>query len=304
MGLPDFIIAGERRSGTTMLYEILKKHPQIEMYGKSDMDFFIEKELFSLEPVQNIESWDQYSNINDYKAKFKNPNGKIVGQKDSDLLWWKKSHPRISKHLTETKFIFILRNPINRAESQFWNEARKGREKRSFKKAIKSNFQKTDWENLHLEYLERGCYAKSLKHFFNYIPKNKCHVIVLENLLKNWKQELQKIAEFLNINIEEAIKIKPLISNQEELLILDKKYIKIKPLINFYDRVLNFLIRKLCRNKHKKKRLQSYFLKLGKVSKRKKNPLDERIIKELKNFYKPHNQELEKLLKISVSEWD
>ena len=42
MSSPHFIIAGERRSGSSTLYEILKQHPEVEMYHKSDFDFFIE----------------------------------------------------------------------------------------------------------------------------------------------------------------------------------------------------------------------------------------------------------------------
>ncbi len=47
MNNPHFIIGGERRSGSTTLYELLKRHSEIDMYHLSDMDYFIKSKLFS-----------------------------------------------------------------------------------------------------------------------------------------------------------------------------------------------------------------------------------------------------------------
>lgn len=306
MSLPHFIIAGERRSGSTMLYEVLKKHPDIDMHSQSDMDFFIEKELFKLNPVEDdqVTDWSNYSNINLYKSLFENPDKeKKTGHKDADLLWWRNAHSRLSKNLKETKYIFILRNPVNRAQSQYWNEVRKGREKYSFESVIFDRNISTHWEKLHLDYLQRGCYVNSLKHFFKYISKDKCHIVILEKLIHNWDLEIESILRFLEINPEKGKQLKKLKSNEEEVLVLNDRYKSLHTFIKTYDRAVNFLIRKFVHNKHKKKKLQAYFLKMGKVSRRKDEPINSYILKKLKSYYKPYNRELEKFLNIDIPEW-
>lgn len=307
MSKPNFIIAGERRSGSTTLYEVLKQHSEIVMYPMSDMDFFIEKKLFAKTPPTNITPWEDYANIEDYKKRFPETDKKTA-QKDADLFWWKPAHKRLSNHLPETKFIFVLRNPVKRAESQYWNEVRKGRELRSFEKAIKESKKNTpnDWHNLHLEYKERGCYINSLNHFFEYIPQNRCHVVILEKLFKNWGEEMLKIANFLEIEKEEAKSLKPILSNKENVLIINPKIENtiLSKLIRLYDRCCNAIIRSLVKDKHLKNILQAYFLRLGKVSKRKTSPVNQKTLSELKEFYKPYNKLLEDKLNLSIQEWE
>ena len=308
MNKPNFIIAGERRSGSTTLYEVLKQHTQIDMFYMSDMDFFIEKDLFSLKPKPNITSWEDYANINDYKSLFNDKSDKITAQKDADLLWWKPAHKRLAKHLPETKFLFVLRNPVRRAESQYWNEVRKGRETRSFEQAIQESSEniKNDWYKLHLEYKTRGCYIESLEHFFKHIPQEKCHVVILEQLFQNWEKEMTKISEFLKIDTNEAILLKPIHSNKEEVLVINPKHRHnlIGKLIKTYDRICNAIIRRLVKDKHLKNQLQAFFLRVGKISARKSNPVKKEVLNELKKYYGPYNKALEKHLNIKIKEWD
>lgn len=309
MSKPYFIIAGERRSGSTTLYEVLKQHSEIDMYPKSDMDFFIEKDLFGLHPIENdqVKKWEKYAKIEDYKLLFPKTDKKTA-QKDADLLWWKPSHKRLAECLPETKFIFVLRNPVKRAESQYWNEVRKGREKRSFKLAIaeSKDKNKNDWQKLHLEYKERGCYVNSLNHFFAHIPQKRCHVVILEKLFKNWDEEMVKIASFLEIEKEEAKSLNPIHSNKENVLIINPKYQdkSLGKIISIYDRICNGIIRRLVKDKHLKNKLQAFFLRLGKVSKREANPVNEEVIDKLRAFYKPHNKLLEEMLNLRIKEWD
>lgn len=309
MNNPSFIIAGERRSGTTMLYDILRKHKDIDMFSKSDMDFFIEKQLFSLQPIEDekVPNWENNSNIEDYKRLFNDTEIKTA-QKDADLLWWLPSHKRLAEHLTTTKFVFILRNPVKRAESQYWNEVRKGREKRNFKTAINDSevIHKTKWQKLHLEYKKRGCYVNSLKHFFQYIPKERCHVIILEKLLCNWDEEISSLADFVEIDKTEAKKLKPKITNKEEVLVLNKKYQThpIGKLIMTYDRVINSLLRRYVSSSVKKNKIRSRLLRIGKVSRRDKEPVDQLTLNLLKKYYYPFNKELETLLGIKIPEWN
>jgi Sulfotransferase family len=308
MSSPHFIIAGERRSGSTTLYEILKQHSEVGMFHQSDYDFFIEPELFSRSPPEahKIKSWNETHPISRYKDLFSHLNGKI-GQKDADLLWWRPSHERLARLLPDTRFIFILRNPVKRAESQYYNELGKGRENLSFKEALAREEKKTltDWQKLHLQYKERGCYAKSLEHFYKFIPKHRVKVIILEELFNNWKDVMTEICDFLEINVTEGMAIKPLHSNKEELL--ERKDFSKKKLLSWgfdlWDRLSEAVIVRISKKTTSRIRLRKILRGCYYTSKRTQQSLDSAIFEELTNYYKSFNTDLENLLGKKISYW-
>ena len=302
---PDFIISGERRSGSTTIYNLLKMHSDINMYGISDMDFFIQDELFKREPVndKDINEWESNHDIYNYRKLFPETNKKN-GQKDADLLWWKPAHKRLAKYLPNTKFVIVLREPAKRAESQYWNEFRKGREKKSFKYVI--NYEpSSQWEKLHLDYKNRSCYVKSIEHFYKYIDSSRVKVVILENLFNNWREEMRDLAFFLNIDPEEAINLKPIHSNKEDVLIVNPKLKKfcLTTAINFYDRIILAILRRTVKSHKKRNFYKSKFLRFGKVSARKKFPIDKSLLLELRKEYMTCNKKLEQLLDIKLNNW-
>ncbi len=86
----------------------------------------------------------------------------------------------------------------------------------------KSRSQESDYGKLHLNYLERGKYHESLRHFFEYIPKDRILVVILEKLLAQPKKELGRIAEFLEISVEEAENINLIHSNSEKVMVSNR----------------------------------------------------------------------------------
>lgn len=308
MSKPHFIIAGERRSGSTTLYEILNQHAEVGMFHKPDFDFFIEDALFSKAPIseENIEDWAATHPIEDYIKQFENLQG-VTGQKDADLLWWKPAHKRLAEHLPDTKFIIILRNPTKRAESQYFNEFQKGREITSFKEALQREEQSTltHWQKLHLQYKARGCYVESLEHFFKYIPKERVHVIILEDLFSNYSKVMTEICQFLDINSSKGIAIRPIHSNKEELLVRTS-FSNRKGLswfFNLWDHMSEACIVRLTTNSSKRKKARKYLRGFYYQSNRDALKIDSHIFEELTEFYKPFNRRLEILLNREIPYW-
>lgn len=313
MNNPHFIIAGERRSGSTTLYELLKQHPEIDLFPVADMDYFIKSELFRAREwvvdFDGEDEWQASHSKQGYAELFKDLDfTKKVGQKDADLLFWRKAHPRLAAYLPDTKFIFVLRNPVKRAESQYWNEFGKGREWEVFEMARaleEKRSQESDYGKLHLNYLQRGKYHESLTHFFQHIPKSRVHVVILEKLFKSPKAELKAIAEFLEVSVEEAQSIKLLHSNKEEVLTLNPKIKGTlqEKIINAYDRVANAMIVRATKDKDQKAALRKKFMSFGKVSLREQNKLSHSTIQDLKEYYRVPNARLEQLLQTDLSIW-
>ena len=306
--LPDFVIAGERRSGSTTLYEILKQHPEIGMHAVSDLDYFIGQPLFSLKDgaEANDNAWERNHAIEGYEKLFDGLNG-IVGHKDADLLWWRPSHSRMATHLPDTKFIFVLRNPAKRAESQYWNEFRKGRENSTFKEALarEEKAALTPWQQLHLQYKARGCYVDSLAHFTKHIPKDRVLVVVLENLFADLNNELKRICDFSGASSTGIEKLAAVHSNKEEVLVINPKYKNtlIEKMIGFYDRGANAIIKRIAKSKEEKNKLKTRFTRLGKISARLAYPISKADLKELSDFYLPFNKKLEDEYGVSTEKW-
>jgi hypothetical protein len=250
-------------------------------------------------------SWDKQHKIEDYFKLFEGLNG-LIGQKDADLLWWKNSHPRLAKFLPDTKFIFVLRNPVKRAESQYWNEVRKGRETRTFSEALiqEEKGQLSPWQQLHLCYRERGNYVNSLVNFYNYVPKERSLVVVLEHLFKNWDEEISRICSFLEIPPEKISALQSAHTNKEDVPVLNPKLKPFWPLIRFYDKIVNFIIRRSTKDKIRKSELQQKFLRLGKVSARALNPITNEELDDLYTYYNKYNLELEELTGLDTSIWN
>jgi len=177
--LPSFIIPGPPKSGTTSLQFYLDKHPEIFVTG--------ETHFFSSNYDKGIE-W--------YKNFFRNVTERVVGEKSPSYFFHPEAPKRIKKHIPNTKLIFIFRNPVDRAYSHYWHEARAARENAPFEKAIKRELdQKVGNDNL--KYLEIGKYILHLKRWKKYFQKSQMFFLTLEELNK---ERLKQLLEFLEVD--------------------------------------------------------------------------------------------------------
>lgn len=305
MRINKFVIGGERRSGSSSLYEILKKHSQVNMFAKSDFDFFIESELFSINEPKIIYNWADSHSLQEYHKFFNSKN--INAYKDADLLWWHKSHKRIAEYDQECKFLFILREPIKRAESHFMNELSKGREQNTFEEAIAKNENElSDWQRLHLCYRDRGYYAKSLKHFYKYIDKSRVKVIILEELFAEWEIQMKEICDFLNIDSNQIQNLQKKHSNKESVFVR-KNWATAMPfnlMINLYERFTEAIVVRSSNQKDIRSRLRKQLRFFYQTSYRDNFFMDGKVRKELEKYYMPLNKELEELLGKEVKYWN
>jgi hypothetical protein len=211
MSLPNFLIAGERRSGTTSLYHWLRQHPAVRMYPKSDTSWFIDDGVKGkqwreghVDPAQ----WDSGHSIEAYSARFgpDEPN-KVTGEKCADLMYWLPAHKRLQRYLPEAKFIVILRDPVRRAWSHYCNEVGKGRESLSFRDALAqedARAARSDYARYHLSYRQRGNYDETLPRFLEHIPRENVIIVIHEKMVRNRQQELARIARFIGASPDSA----------------------------------------------------------------------------------------------------
>ena len=123
----DFIIAGTQKGGTTALYEYFRLHQNICMADKKELHFFDEDRYFE-KKNPNYSKYHRYFSPNEHSQ--------IIGEATPIYMYWNKSIERIHVYNPKIKLIIILRNPIDRAFSHWNMERDKGRESRTFLKAI------------------------------------------------------------------------------------------------------------------------------------------------------------------------
>lgn len=207
--LPDFIIIGSTKSGTWTLTDFLMQHPNI----------FMERNLHFFEYNQsNKLSWyRKFFPTQSYKRKIerKTKQNFVIGENTSTYLFHPLVPKRLKKILPNAKLIINLRNPINRAFSNYNHQVKQKFETRSFDDAINSEFSRIelleknpnlkinnpDFDNAVIfNYIRHGIYVDRIKNWFELFPKDQIQILPT-NLLTNEPRKFLKITfDFLGVS--------------------------------------------------------------------------------------------------------
>lgn len=195
--MPTFIIGGAPRSGTSWLYELLNTNPKIRMISprQPEPKFFLDKTQY-----------DQGAKFYYEKYLASLPEADMYGEKSSNYL--EKAPevaPRIFKIFPNVKLIFILRNPIYRAWSNYLWSTQNGLENIPFEEALENEEARDAALPDRLKiarpfsYFQRGLYAEHLNSFLKIFPKNQVFADTFENFISS-PHALENLADFLNID--------------------------------------------------------------------------------------------------------
>lgn len=204
--LPDFIIIGAQKSGTTSLFHYLAQHPQVKPSFTKEVHFFDGGKKPEIDTFAKGTFW--------YRAHFPLYTGKsrefITGEASPLYIFNPLAPQRISNLVPQVKLIALLRNPVERAISHYFHEKRKGREQLSILEAfeaeedrIRAVLRQQNYKSLnfiHHTYLKRGLYAEQLDRYLRLFDSQQLFIIQSEDFFSNPGQILSKICRFLNIN--------------------------------------------------------------------------------------------------------
>ena len=199
--LPDFFVIGVVRSGTTSMYHFLDQHPSIVKSAYDELGFFDDN--FRL-------GWSWYRSLfptKMKKQKIKKKTGYFLTFDDTPFYIYNEIvAKRIREYFPNGKIIVLLRNPIDRAYSNYFLGVRMGNEKRSFEEAIseemeqiKTHDKKQMNEFLSRSYLGRGLYALQLDIWFRYFKQENIFVIKSEDFSKNTQKIMEQVFKFLDL---------------------------------------------------------------------------------------------------------
>ena len=188
----DFVIGGTQKGGTSALDSFLRQHPEVCMpQTKKELHFF-----------------DREADDTDYEkyhANFKpKSEQRVIGEASPIYMYWETAPYRIWKYNPKTKWILALRNPVERAFSAWNMETKRGKEKLPFAEAIEKEPERCR-EALPLQhrvysYVDRGFYAHQVRRLFNIFGKEKCLILLNEELRSDHKETLRRVFEFLGVD--------------------------------------------------------------------------------------------------------
>lgn len=193
MNLPDFFCIGAQKSGTTLLQELLKEIEDIYLPIIKEVHFFDVPNRFD----KGLEWYERNYFFNAKKDK-------KIGEITPSYIFIDDVPKKIFDSLgKDIKFIIILRNPIQRAYSQYTMKYRTKEEKYSFEDALVLESVRTR-RNLEYKkrysYLQRGLYSSQIRNYLKYFEKKQFLFIEFDDFIKNQDSTIKDICNFLEIN--------------------------------------------------------------------------------------------------------
>lgn len=219
--MPDIFIVGAPRCGTTYIASILGRHPGIFMCPVKEPHYFAfpDISLNDFRPAlrKRIENFNLPAYLSqqekepvhrmyiekkqDYLKLFRDaPYGTLLAEASPSYLWAKGAAERIHKENPNARIIIMLRNPVERAVSQYLIERKMGMTKRTAVADIRFdlNYLNRKWGASPL-YAELGLYSKQVMNYQNVFGKEKVLIGLLEELEKNQDAFFHKLLLFLNL---------------------------------------------------------------------------------------------------------
>ena len=191
--VPNFIIIGCQRCGTTSLYTYLAQHPQILTPIKKEMDFF---------------SWHFDRGIDWYLAHFPPmPPGEqfLTGEASPSYFDSREAPERLYRLFPEAKLIVLLRNPVDRAISQFYRLTGLNWEARSLDRVISDEIERLNQNPEYIigeepgNYLARGRYIEFIKNWRTFFPREQLLILKSEDFYAGAATTVKQVLEFLDL---------------------------------------------------------------------------------------------------------
>jgi hypothetical protein len=197
--LPDFLIIGAQKAGTTALYSYLRRHPGITGPAWKEVSFFDRH-------WGRGERW--------YRGNFPLPrraSRPLVGEASPSYVFHPAAPARVQALLPRARLVVLLRNPVDRAYSHYQHEVALGREPLSFEEALAAEDGRTrgeiermladprvfSWEWWTHTYVARGLYADQLERWLAVFAREQLLVLATDELASRPAETYARVLAFL-----------------------------------------------------------------------------------------------------------
>lgn len=180
--LPDWITIGAMKCATSSMHRYLAEHPQIAVSTPKELDFFVEHNY-------------REKGIDWYRQQFVDPPDALVGGESSVNYTKKHEFPgvaeRMHQHLPDVKLLYILRDPLRRAESHWVHLVGSGKWRGDFESAVQ------DPESSGM--IQTSCYWSQLSSFLEFYDPSQIKVMSYEQLSADPQAAVDEALEFIGV---------------------------------------------------------------------------------------------------------
>jgi len=270
---PDFLILGAQKCGTSSLAAALRSHPQVFLPAAK------EAHHFGRVP-------DRVVGGRSYRRFFDGWEGQpVVGEATPEYLALPRAAEQICRSLPKVRTIVVLRNPVDRAYSAYWQGHRVGWCRSSFAEEVAAELASDHVRPIEAAYshlLQRGRYAEQLQRYLDLgLDRDRLLVLFMEVLLDDEEAALASVQRFLGI--EPVLTSLP---NANRALRIDLPLVARRTLHRFRRTRLGRAVRN---------RFSRPF---------QPPPMDSEVRARLVEYYRPHNARLAELLGRELPHWD
>lgn len=186
--LPNFIVIGAGKAGTTSLWGYLREHPQIFMSDPKELNFFTTEH-----------NW--HRGLEWYESHFEEAgDARAIGEVTGSYANWPNFAgvpERMVEVLPDARLIYVIRNPVERIVSAFKYMSLRGDEDKPMDEAIRTNPM----------YLSVSSYATQIEQYLKVYPSDRLHVVVSEDMRDDREATIKKVFEFLEVDPDVELEI-------------------------------------------------------------------------------------------------
>ena len=200
--LPNFVVIGAARCGTTSLYAYLREHPQIFMSPEKETDYF---SLGDLPPGEVPDAASKYRarSREEYERLFRGAgDARAVGEASPTYLFYSRSAARMQQLIPDAKLICILRDPIERAYSHYALSRKMGVELLpDFEAAVAA--ENESWlrdRSMRFTYVRASLYHDGLREFLVRFPRERILVLLFQDFAENPAGTMRSVYRFLGVD--------------------------------------------------------------------------------------------------------
>ena len=180
--LPEFVVLGAAKAGTTSLHQYLGRHTYIYMADPKEPQFFSRDEVFA-----RGEQW--------YRSLFAGarPN-QVCGEGSTTYTRWPHTADaatRLCAMLPDVRLIYLMRHPVDRAYSHYAHHMRLGVTK-SFERALAQDE----------IYVDCSLYMKQLERYLRFLPRELILPLLTQDLQERRRETLEQVQRFLDVPVE------------------------------------------------------------------------------------------------------
>jgi hypothetical protein len=180
--LPNFLIVGAAKSGTTSLYRYLRDHPQVFMAESKELKFFSSKTRWRLGP-----GW--------YARQFEAASGAVAVGEASPSYTRYPLHQgvpeRVAQVIPDARLVYLVRHPIERMRSHYLHRLLQGKELAPLDDAVTAD----------PSYLDTSRYAMQIEQYLEWFPPEQLLVVTADALRRDRLDTLGRVCQFLGVDV-------------------------------------------------------------------------------------------------------